>query len=1102
MQRIYLFVLLVFSAFQSYGQAEARLLRFPTISKEAIVFTYAGDLYTVGRSGGTARKLTSDTGNELFARFSPDGNVLAFTGQYDGNTEVYSMPATGGVPVRLTYTATLGRDDLGDRMGPNNIVMTWKNDNSGVVYRSRKTSFNSFKGELYFAGVDGGMSTQLPFSVGGWCSYSPDNTKLAMNQVFREFRTWKYYEGGMADDIYIYDFASGNMENITNHKAQDVFPMWSGNKIYFCSDRDRTMNIFVYDIPTKQTSKVTNYTEFDVKFPSLGTDAIVYENGGYIYTLDLRTNTTTKITINIADDGVIGRNEMVDASKFISGGDYDLGPDGNRMTVSARGDIWTIPAKDGITRNLSKTPGAHERSVAWSPDGKYLAYISDATGEDEIYIRSQDGADAPIKLTEKSDTYKYYVTWSPDSKKIVWSDKKLRLQYVDISTKQVTLIDQAKAWEHGGANWSPDSKWIAYTKTDDDFRSKVFLYSLDSKQSTVVTDHWYEASGATFSPDGKYLFFVSDRDFSPTYSRTEWNHSYADMSKVYFVTLSKATPSPLAPKNDEVLIKADTSTIVSTTPAAAKEKNTKKKEEEAEGKAVATTPVKTAATVIDLEGIQDRVVALPVSPGNYFGITAVEDAVYYLTSSTRSPRGMLKVYNLKDKKEAEVGEYNSYIISANLKKMMLAKDGTYSIIDLPKDKANTDKKVDMSNMKLVVDRKQEWKQIYDESWRQMRDFFYDPGMHGVDWAAMKKKYEVLLPHVNHRQDLTYIIGELIGELSVGHAYVSGGDVPKPERIPMGLLGAQLSRDASGYFKIDKIFKGENWSNDTRSPLTEVGVNINAGDYIIAINGVSTNTVKDLYELLMNTAGKTVELTVNSKPDKAGSRKALVIPTDDESSLYYLDWVRKNIAYVSEKTNGQVGYIHIPDMGSGGLNEFVKYYYPQVGKKALIIDDRGNGGGNVSPHIAERLNRKPVFIDMPRNVTLPNTDPESAYGPKVLLMDQYSASDGDIFPHRFRAMGLGKLIGRRSWGGIVGIRGSLPFIDGGTLNRPEFANYDIDGKSWPIEGYGVDPDIVVHNSPADEFKGKDDQLDKAIEVILEELKSRKELPAPPPYPKRN
>ena len=1101
MMRSIIFCCLFFFASFVSSQEESRLLRFPTVSSNAVVFSYAGDLYTVNRSGGIARKLTTDPGNEIFAKFSPDGNTLAFTGQYDGNTEVYRMNAIGGIPFRLTYTATLGRDDLGDRMGPNNIVMTWKPDNSGVIYRSRKQSFNDFKGHLYSISVNGGMSEQLPFSVGSWCSYNADQSKLAMNQVFREFRTWKYYRGGMADDIWIYDFASGQMENITNHPSQDIFPMWHGDKIYFCSDRDRTMNLFVYDIPTRQIRKLTNFTDYDIKFPSLGPDAIVFEQAGYLHLFDLATERVTQIPVTILDDASIGRNEIIDASDFIERSDFDLGPDGNRMTVAARGDVWSLPAKEGITRNLTKTPGAHERQVTWSPDGKHIAYISDASGEDEIYIIKQDGSEAAVKLTQGGDTYKYGISWSPDSKRIIWADNKLRLSYVDVDHKQSTLIDKANAGEHRSASWSPDSKWVAYTRVDDDFRSKVYLYDIANKKSHPVTDVWYESGSAVFSPDGKYLYFVSNRDFTPTYSRVEWNHSYSDLSKVYLLTLAKSTPSPLGPKNDEVQTKVDTpsvSSAASETPSKKKDKgSTASAETGSTDKAPAVPTVK-----VDLDGIQDRVLVLPVSAGNYFALHATEDMVYYMTNSTKAPKTTLKAYNLKDKKETEIGEYNSYVISSNRKKMLLEKDKSFAILDLPKDRATMDKKVDLSNMKLMVDRKKEWAQIFNEAWRQMRDFFYDPGMHGVDWAAMKKKYEALLPYVNHRADLTYIIGEMIGELSAGHAYVGGGDVPKSDRIQTGLLGAQISRDASGYYRIDKIMKGENWSNSSRSPLTEIGVNANEGDYIIEVNGVSTTTVSDLSELMLNTAGKTTELTLNSKPEKTGSRKTLVVPTSDESDLYYLQWVRKNIDYVSEKTNGQVGYIHIPDMGSGGLNEFVKYFYPQLQKKALIIDDRGNGGGNVSPHIVERLDREPVFFEMPRNITIPGTDPDMMYGPKVLLIDQYSASDGDIFPYRFRKYNLGKIIGRRSWGGVVGIRGSLPFVDGGYLNRPEFARYDIEGQSWPMEGYGVDPDIVVINNPADEFKGIDRQLDKAIEVVLEELKQRKDIPPAPPYPKKN
>lgn len=1102
---LYLFFLSLLASDLS-GQTESRLLRFPAVSSDAIVFSYAGDLYTVPRSGGMARKLTSDKGLEIFARFSPDEKSLAFTGQYDGNTEVYLMPALGGIPERLTYSATLGRDDLGDRMGPNNIVMTWKPDNNGIVYRSRKESFNDFKGQLYIASVNGGMPEELPFSVGSWCSYSADQKKLAMNQVFREFRTWKYYRGGMVDDIWIFDFSTGQMENITNNPSQDIFPMWHRDKIYFCSDRDRTMNLFVYDTLTKQVRKLTDFTEYDIKFPSLGKDAIVFENAGYIYLFDLNTERATKVVITIADDAAAGRNEIIDASSFIERSDFDLGPDGNRMTVTARGDIWTLPAKDGFTRNLTKTPGIHERAVTWSPDGKYIAYISDDSGEDEIYIQHQDGSEPAIRITGNGDTYKYGPIWSPDSKKLLWDDNKLRLFYVDISAKEPVLIDQGKAGEFRSANWSPDSKWITYSRSDDDLVNKVWLYDVAGKRSHQVTDHWYDSYGSVFSPDGKYLFFISDRDFSPTYSRTEWNHSYSDLSKVYLMTLSKDTPSPLSPKNDEVQIKVDSTdrTSKDSDQASSKGNAKKSKQDELKNKNSADADKHEGAkpVKVDLDGIRERITSLPVSSGNYFGLTVTEDIVFYMTNATSSPKTTLKAYNLKDKKEVEIGQFDNYVVSADRKKMLLRKDGAFSIIDLPKDKVSMDKKVDLSNMKLLVDRKKEWNQIFNEAWRQMRDFFYDPGMHGVDWAAMKKKYQALLPYVNSRLDLTYVIGEMISELSAGHAYVGGGDVVKADRIQTGLLGAELSRHSSGYYQIDNILKGENWLPSSRSPLTEIGVKVNEGDYIIEVNGTSTLTVKDIHELLLNTAGETIELTVNNKPEKTGSHKTLVIPVADESDLYYLRWVRRNIDYVNEKTNGQVGYLHIPDMSSNGLNEFVKYFYPQIQKKALIIDDRGNGGGNVSPQIIERLNREPVFINAPRNVTAITTDPATVYGPKVLLIDQYSASDGDIFPYRFKTYKMGKVIGRRSWGGVVGIRGSLPFVDGGFLNRPEFSRYDIEGKTWPMEGYGVDPDIEVVNNPADEYKGIDRQLDKAIEVIMEELKNRTELPVAPPYPKKN
>jgi len=962
--------------------------------------------------------------------------------------------------------------------------MTWKDD-STIVYRSRKQSFNSFKGQLFSVTTSGGLSEELPLPCGGFCCYSKDKSKLAYNRVFREFRTWKYYKGGMADDIWIYDFKTKNTVDISNNVSQDIMPMWVGNKIYFISDRDRTMNIFCYDTTAKTTSKVTTFTEYDVKFPSLGDNGIVFENGGFIYYFDFATQKSNKIKIIIADDEVSGRSELKDASKDINSASISC--DGKRVAFDARGDVFSVPAKTGITRNLTKSSNAHDRDVSWSPDGKYIAFISDTTGEDEIFIADQEGTTRPVQITKGGDTYKYAPVWSPDSKKILWADKKLRLQYVDINSKVVTQVDSDPDWEFSDVSWSPDSKWISYTRPTKVKMNTIYIYELASKTKTEVTEGWYESSSPAFSSDGKYLFFVSNRDFNPTYSETEWNHSYSDMSKVYFLTLAKATANPLKPENDEVSVTKDTTAVKS------KEKEKAKKED-----IVAKTDVK-----IDTAGIKDRIVVLPVSAGNYYAIMSVDDNVYYLTNSESDSKTSLKTFDLKEKKETKLGSCSGYDISADKKKMLVIKDGSYYITDLPKTSMELKDNVDLSNMKVLVDQKAEWKEIYTECWRQMRDFFYDPNMHGVDWKKMYTKYSVLLPYVNHRADLTYVIGELIGELSVGHSYVGGGDKPDVPKVKTGLLGARLSKDKSGYFKIDEILKGENWTTTTRSPLTEVGVDVKEGEFIIAVNGTSVKNYKDIYELMVNNADKQVELTVNSTASDKGSRKVIVTPINDEADLYYYNWVQNNIKKVTAATGGEVGYIHVPDMGVEGLNEFVKYFYPQISKKALIIDDRGNGGGNVSPMIIERLFRQVAMMEMSRNTT-PNKNPEATIvGPKVCLIDNYSASDGDLFPYRFKKLGIGKVIGKRSWGGVVGIRGSLPLVDGGYLMKPEFGHYSSEGKGWIIEGHGVDPDIEVDNDPAKEYAGEDEQLNMAIKTVLEEMKTMKlDLPAVPKFPDKS
>ncbi len=1095
------FPLLVLSFFllaiQAFAPEEARVLRFPAIHGDQMVFSYAGDLYAVSATGGIARKLTSHEGYEAFARFSPDGQWIAFTGEYDGNREVYLIPSVGGVPKRLTYTASLGRDDLSDRMGPNNIVMGWTSDGENIVFRSRMREWDDFLGQLYLVPAKGGTPVQIPLPRGGFCSFSPDGKKLAYNRVFREFRTWKRYRGGMADDLWIYDFESKKTENITGHPAQDIIPMWSGERIYFLSDRDenKRMNLYVYDLKTRQTRKLTNFVDFDIKFPSLGPGAIVFENGGFLYRFDLTTEQPAKVPVMIADDLLSGRAKLLKVGDRVT--NYEIAPDGKRALFGARGEIFTVPAKNGNTRNLTNTPGIHERNSKWSPDGRWIAFISDRSGEDEIFIIPQDGKSEAVPITRNADTYKYELLWSPDGKKILWNDKLLRLNFIDIEKREPVTVARAESGEITDFAWSPDSRWIAYAKPEIEGMTKIYLFSLDSEKTLEVTDGWFQSTDPSFSSDGKYLFFVSDRDFNPIYSRTEWNHAYGAMSRIYFVTLAAETKSPFEPKSDEVELKKEPG------------KQAEKSEKLGQTAAKSEEPKPAASgqeirVKVDSEGLKSRLLVLPIEVSNYRKITAIGDKVYYLKRGDRSRQTSLMMYDLAEKKETELGAVNGYEISADQKKMLVAVEGGYAIIDLPKAPLKIEEKLDLSQMEAKVDLRAEWDQIYEECWRQMKYFFYAPNMHGVDWEAMRLRYKPLAQSVHHRADLTYVIGELIGELNTGHTYVGGGDLPAPKKVKVGMLGAVFERPKPGeFYRIAKIFRGQNWDRSLRSPLTEVGINVKEEEYLIAIDGQPTNQMADMYQALENTVGKQVTLRINNKPQQAGSREVVVIPVESEQQLVYHTWVEENIEKVDKATAGKVGYIHIPDMGVSGLNQFAKYYYPQLRKKGLIIDVRGNGGGNVSPMIIERLRREIAMMEMSRD-TIARPDPDGfLLGPKVCLINEFSASDGDIFPYRFKKYGLGKLIGKRTWGGVVGIRGTLPLIDGGFLNKPEFAPFSIDGKEWIIEGKGVEPDIVVDNDPAKEMAGIDEQLNKAIEVILEELKTKEvKLPPIPPYPKRD
>lgn len=1050
---------------------EARLLRFPATNGKEIVFSYAGDLYKVPAAGGEAQRLTSHVGYEMFPRFSPDGKTIAFTGQYDGNTEVYTMPATGGEPLRVTYTATNSRDDLGDRMGPNNIVMTWTPDGQRIVYRNRIS--DGFSGKLFTVDKEGGLSEAIPLPEGGFCSYSPDGKQLAYNRVMREFRTWKYYKGGMADDIWVYNPNSKTVENITNNVAQDIFPMWIGDEIFFLSDRDRIMNIFVYNTKTKQTAKVTDFTEYDVKFPSASGNTIVFENGGYIYKMDAATRKAEKVNITLASDNIYARTDLKDGANYVTAA--SLSPDGARMVVTSRGEVFNLPVEKGVTKNITRSPGAHDRDAQWSPDGTQIAYISDATGETELYLQNAAGGE-PMQLTHKNDTYIRDFKWSPDSKKIVYMDRKNRVNLLDVASGKVSLLLQDPMGVPGGVTFSPDSEWLTYTRMGKNEINVVYVYNIAEKKEYPVTDKWYNSSSPVFSADGKYLIFSSARDFNPTYGSLEWNHVYNNMYGVYIALLSKDTSSPFMQKDAEVAAS-------NATPKSGDKKPADKKD------------VADASLVkFDPDGITDRIVRLPLSPSYYGNFYSDGNKVYYWG------RGGTKMYDLTSQKEESIADGASMDVTYDGKKALFFKGRQIYVTNLPSGKTELTAPVDLSNMKITVDYPKEWAQIFDEAWRAYRDGFYQESMHGVDWKAIKEKYAVLLPYVKTRLDLNYIIGEMIGELNCGHAYVNPGETEQPKRINTGLLGAEITRDKSGFFRLEKIFPGASWSKELRSPLTEPGVDVKVGEYIVAIDGVPTNTVKDMYSLLVGKAEIPTEISLNAKPQLSGARKVVISPLANEYPLIHYNWVQDNIKKVDQASNGRIGYIYIPDMGPEGLNEFARYFYPQLDKEGLIIDDRANGGGNVSPMILERLSREPYRLTMGRGTSHVGTVPDAVQvGPKVCLINKYSASDGDLFPWGFRALGLGKLIGTRTWGGIVGISGSLPYMDGTDIRVPFFTSYDPKTGQWIIENHGVDPDILIDNDPVKEWNGEDQQLNRAIEEVMKQLQDRKPL-APVPAPR--
>ncbi len=1120
-------VLICSSLVSAQEMQEGRLMRFPDIYKDQVVFVYGGDLWLASTSGGVAHRITSHPGRELFPKFSPDGKWIAFTGQYDGNFNVYVIPSGGGQPRQLTFYQGSAAP-LSDRMGIHNQVINWTPDSKHVVFLSRRDASNGWIKRPFTVSIDGGLPEPLPMDQGGLLSYSPDGSKIAYNMIFRNFRQWKRYTGGLAQAITIYDLKQNASEDIPHTDYTDTFPMWHGSMIYFSSDRggpEHHLNLYSYDIGSKQVTQITHFSDWDVMWPSLGPDAIVFENAGYLYTYDFQ-NQPKKLTIMLPGDRTQAMPHWDNVSKLVT--DFDLAPDGKRAVFAARGDVFTVPAKEGSIRNLTRTPGIREQKVGWSPDGRWIAYISDRTGEDEIYVAPQDGLGKEQQVTSGYKGFKFPPAWSPDSKKIAWADKDLNLWYVDVGDKKPVKIDHADYGEITNYSWAPDSKWLAYDKNGENQYSVVYVYSLADSKSTAVTSSMNNSYAAIFDPEGKYLFYLSDRDFNEVLGNIDFEFANPKTTRVYVVTLKKDTPSPFSLQSDETEVKKAEPTPSAAGSGKANDPKTEQGGKKDEGKASADADKddkdkakdkkeKPVEVKIDFDGIQDRVVALAMDPAVIRAFAAGKGFLYYSTAPIQGLSGPIagetsavRVYDLKERKESTLIEnVQRFALSFDGSKVLYEGEGgrgghTYGIIDAKPaggPKKVGDGALNLGGMKAEIDPPQEWKDVFNEVWRQERDYFYSSSMNGVDWQKMHDKYAQLLPYVADRYSLTYILGDMIGELSNSHTYVGGGEYPDLHPVNVGLLGVDYELDqASGVYRIKKIYSGENWNGDLRSPLTEPGINVKEGDYLLAVNGQPLRAPHDPNELMVNLANETVMLTVNSKPSDDGARNVQVKPINDEYGLRELNMIENNRKKVDAATGGKVGYIYLPDMGDAGLNEFVKQYFPQIRKQGLIVDVRYNGGGFVDELIFERLRRILLGMDSARNWQSGTVPPNTFNGSMVCLTNHYAASDGDLFSYAFKFYKLGPLIGERTWGGVRGIRGQVPLLDGGYITRPEFARYDNNSK-WIIENHGVQPDIVVENRPEQVVNGKDPQLEKAIEVVMKSIQEnpKKLAPRPPDLP---
>jgi tricorn protease len=1067
-------------AVQLPAQIDAGLFRFPDVSQTQIVFTYANDLWVMPKEGGTAIKLSSPAGVESYPKFSPDGKSIAFSGNYDGNTDAYVIPATGGVPVRLTSHGYPDR------------VIDWTNDGKKVLFASSRASEKQRYSQFYTVAAGGGAVEKLPLAYAEFGSYSPDGKEIAV--VFRTQvgRNWKRYRGGTKADIQIFNLASKTSTQIgAEADAGNEFPMWHGNTIYFLSDRgmELRMNLWKYDLATKAYTQLTSFKNDDVHYPSMGPDDIVFEAGGKLYLWSLSAGKQKVINVNVVTDKAMLKPKVEAADKLIQG--LSLSPDGNRVLVQARGDVFSVPAENGFVKDLTRTSGVAERYPAWSPDGKYIAYWSDQSGEYELWLSDADNESPARKLTSYGAGYRYRPYWSPDSKKLAFIDKAMRIRIFDISTSQTTEVDRALRYTHGSlenfaVSWSPDSRWLAYNRDLENQHEAVFIYDYTNKKLTQATSGFYTSYSPVFDTEGKYLYLLTGQAFAPSYSAIDNSFIYANTDRIGVIPLKKTTPSLLAPKNDTVALKADET---------AKKPDTDKKKDSA---ATAATPKKDPKAVdIDFDGFEQRMDLLAIPAGNYAIPGAVKGKIVFIkypnTGSAPGGQGTLKYYDIEKREEKTILDgVDYYLLSANANKLVVAKSGSYAVIR-PEEGQKFEKPLRTAEMQTLVDPMQEWKQVFNDAWRFERDYFYDAGMHGVNWTATKERYLKMIEGSLTREEADFVIGEMIGELNASHTYHGGGDMEIPKAKPVGYLGVDWQPEGD-FYKVKKIIRGAAWDAEARSALDAGGVNINEGDYILAVNGIPLTTATEPYDAFAGLAGKTIELTYNSTPSFTGAKTAVVQAMSDESRLRNLAWIEANRQRVAEASNGDIGYIYVPSTGVDGQNELIRQFNAQWDKKALIIDERFNNGGQIPDRFIEMLNRDPLAFWAIRDGETWPWPPYAHFGPKVMLINGWSGSGGDAFPDYFRKKKLGPLVGARTWGGLIGISGVPPLIDGGSVTVPTFRMYNPDG-TWFQEGHGVDPDIAVPEDLGAMAKGIDPQLERAITETRNQLKS-KEFKQPP------